>query len=133
MKTSSVDQIIIEIIEKEETHLTSQQIFERLRTHLPVVNRSTVYRSLDRLAENGRISISDMGMGASVYELVSNGMHHHLICQQCHQTILIPLEDVAKFFSKVELMSKYQITTNHLILYGICDACISKTRSDSMK
>jgi Fur family transcriptional regulator, ferric uptake regulator len=128
MKTSSVDQIIIEIIEKEENHLTSQQIYEKLRNHLPAVNRSTVYRSLERLAENGKVSISDMGMGASVYELVSNGIHHHLICQQCHQTILIPLEDVANFFSQVELMSRYQITTNHLILYGICDACISKNQ-----
>jgi Fur family ferric uptake transcriptional regulator len=128
MKTSSVDQIIIEIIEKEENHLTSQQIYEKLRNHLPAVNRSTVYRSLERLAEYGKVSISDMGMGASVYELVSNGIHHHLICQQCHQTILIPLEDVANFFSQVELMSRYQITTNHLILYGICDACISKNQ-----
>jgi Fur family ferric uptake transcriptional regulator len=128
MKTSSVDQKIIEMIEKEETHLTSQQIFERLKNHLPAVNRSTVYRSLDRLAENGKVSISDMGMGASVYELVSNGMHHHLICKQCHQTILIQQEDVLNFFSQVERKSQFKITTNHLILYGICNVCISKNQ-----
>lgn len=125
MKTSSVDQLILEMIGSEPAHFTSPQIYEKLKTQLPAVNRSTVYRSLERLAGNGKISVSDMGTGAFVYELVGNGMHHHLICQHCQQVIFIPSEDVENFFSRIEQKSRYKITTNHLILYGLCDACVS--------
>jgi Fur family transcriptional regulator, ferric uptake regulator len=123
MKTSSVDQIIIEILDHKQNHLTSQQVFEQIKTRLPAVNRSTVYRSLERLVNQGKISVSDMGTGSLVYELVGSGLHHHLVCQQCHHIIFIPNEDVAQLFTKIEHDNRYQITTNHLILYGICPEC----------
>ena len=127
MKTSSVDQLILEMLGIEQAHFTSQQIYEKLKTQLPAVNRSTVYRSLERLAGIGQVSVSDMGTGALVYELVGSGMHHHLICQQCQQIVYIPHDDVEKFFSWIEQKSRYKITTNHLILYGICETCFSSS------
>jgi Fur family transcriptional regulator, ferric uptake regulator len=125
MKTSSVDQIIIEILDHKQNHLTPQRVFEQIKSRLPAVNRSTVYRSLERLVNQGKISVSDMGTGSLVYELVGSGLHHHLVCQQCHHIIFIPNEAVAQLFSKIEQDNRYQITTNHLILYGICPDCQS--------
>ncbi|GAP20257.1 Fur family transcriptional regulator [Leptolinea tardivitalis] len=126
MKTSSVDQIIADLLGQKQYHYTSQQIFEQIRTRLPAVNRSTVYRSLDRLVSQGKVSISDIGTGSLVYELVGNGMHHHLVCQHCHQIITIPADEINPLFSKIEQESHFQIITNHLILYGICPGCQNK-------
>jgi Fur family transcriptional regulator, ferric uptake regulator len=123
MKTSSVDQIIIDLLDHKQNHFTSQQVFDQIKDRLPAVNRSTVYRSLERLVNLGKISVSDIGTGSLVYELVGNGLHHHLVCQQCHQIIYIPNEDVAMMFAKIEEESNFQIITNHLILYGICPVC----------
>lgn len=125
MKTSSVDQIIIDLLDSNLFHFTSQQIFDKIKDRLPAVNRSTVYRSLERLVNQGKISVSDIGTGALVYELIGNGLHHHLVCQHCHQIIVIPHEDVSQLFSKIEQESHFQIITNHLILYGICPICQS--------
>ncbi len=63
--------------------MTSLQMYEEIRGRLPAVNQSTVYRALERLARGGRISVSDMGTGAAVYELVEGSRHHHLVCQNC--------------------------------------------------
>ena len=38
MRASSVDQIIIETLSKEHSHLTSLQVFEEIRLRLPAVN-----------------------------------------------------------------------------------------------
>jgi Fur family transcriptional regulator, ferric uptake regulator len=125
MKTSSVDQIIIDFLSLKQHHFTSQQVFDQIKTRLPAVNRSTIYRSLERLVNQGKISVSDIGTGSLVYELVENTTHHHLVCQQCHQIITIPPEEVTKLFNTIEQNSHFQIITNHLILYGICSFCQS--------
>lgn len=123
MKTSSVDHIILELLNEKQYHFTSQEVFEHIKNRLPAVNRSTVYRSLDRLVDQGKLSVSDIGTGSLVYEWVGNGTHHHLICQHCHQVIQISNDDVAILFEKIEQASQFQIITNHLILYGICPIC----------
>lgn len=123
MKTSSVDQIIIELLNQNKHHWTSQQVFEQIKPRLPAVNQSTVYRSLERLVNLGKVSVSDIGTGSLVYELVGSGLHHHLVCQSCHQIINLSNIEVAEFFGKIEDESHYQIITNHLILYGICPEC----------
>lgn len=133
MRTSSVDQIIIEVLSQEHAHLTSLQIFEEIRGRLPAVNQSTVYRALERLTQRGKVSISDMGTGSAVYELVSDGRHHHLVCQVCGQTFTIGNEEVSKFFAKIQAQNQFEISTNHLILFGVCEECKQKaaSRADS--
>ncbi|MCE5208518.1 MAG: transcriptional repressor [Chloroflexi bacterium] len=123
MRTSSVEQIIIETLSKEHTHLTSLQVYEEIHNRLPALNQSTVYRALERLVNRGLVSISDMGNGSAVYELLNNGMHHHLVCQKCGQVITIGHEEVEAFFSIIQERYKYKIITNHLILFGICEKC----------
>jgi Fur family transcriptional regulator, ferric uptake regulator len=123
MRTSSVDLIILELLEKEDQHLTSQQIFEEIRGRLPAVNPSTVYRSLERLSGQGKISVSDMGFGAAVYERVSDGLHHHLVCVRCGHIHTIGHAEVNHFFEAVQQSHNFEIATNHLILFGSCEAC----------
>jgi Fur family transcriptional regulator, ferric uptake regulator len=123
MRASSVDQIIIETLSREHAHLTSLQVYEEIRGRLPAVNPSTVYRALERLVSYGKVSISDMGTGSAVFELLADGMHHHLVCQKCGQTFTIGHEEVRQFFETIEQKHHFQIITNHLILFGVCENC----------
>lgn len=123
MRTSSVDQVILETLARRQDHLTSLQIYEEIRGRLPAVNQSTVYRALERLAHAGRVSVSDLGTGAALYELVGGSLHHHLICQQCGRMFTLETGEVEAFFAEVENRSGYRILTNHLILFGLCPDC----------
>ncbi len=123
MRASSVDQIILETLSKEHAHLTSLQVFEEIRERLPAVNQSTVYRSLERLVNCGKVSISDIGTGSAVYELVADGLHHHLVCQKCGRMMTIGHEAVKEFFATVERENHFSVLTNHLILFGVCENC----------
>jgi Fur family ferric uptake transcriptional regulator len=123
MRASSVDQVIIQTLSKEHAHLTSLQIYDEIRHQLPAVNQSTVYRSLERLVSQGLVSVSDMGTGSAVYETVTDGIHHHLVCQKCGNVKTISHEDVAEFFSNIQQEFQFKVITNHLILFGICEEC----------
>ncbi|MDD2521750.1 MAG: transcriptional repressor [Anaerolineaceae bacterium] len=131
MRASSVEQIIIETLSKEHAHLTSQQVFEIIRKRLPAVNQSTVYRALTRLVDSGKVSVSDMGTKAVVYELLTDGLHHHLVCQKCRQIMTIGHEEVEDFFGDLQLKNHFQIVTNHLILFGICENCQVGTNTNT--
>ena len=134
MRASSVDKIILETLSKEHAHLTSHQVFEEIRERLPAVNQSTVYRALERLVLNGKVSVSDMGTGSAVYELLADGIHHHLVCQICGKVITIGHEEVKGFFTVIHQKNHFNIVTNHLILFGICEACqvISGTKNEEI-
>jgi Fur family ferric uptake transcriptional regulator len=123
MRASSAETIILETLEDNHSHLTAQEIYDQIRGRLPAVNRSTIYRALERLTQAGKVSVSDMGLGAAVYESVHNHNHHHLVCQNCHQVITIQDDEVANFFESIEQHYHFKINTNHLILFGTCPEC----------
>lgn len=123
MRTSSVDQIIIETLSNEHAHLTSLQVYEKIRERLPAVNQSTVYRALERLVSYGKVSVSDMGTGSAVFEILTDGLHHHLVCQKCGKVTTIGHEDVMDLFSKINEKKHFLIKTNHLVLFGLCENC----------
>jgi Fur family ferric uptake transcriptional regulator len=79
------------------------------------------------MALAGKISVSDMGTGAAVYEAVGRERHHHLVCQTCGQVQTLNDEAVSRLFSQLEQEYHFQMLTNHLVLFGRCQACTAKT------
>jgi len=125
VRTSSVDQKIIEVLSREHAHLTSLQVYEKIKEYLPAVNQSTVYRALERLVNNSKVSVSDMGTGSVVYEIMVDGRHHHLVCQKCGRVITMGDEQVQEFFSTIQARNRFSVVTNHLILFGVCANCLN--------
>lgn len=123
MRNSSADQLILETLERQKSHLTSHQIYEEVHLHLPAINPSTVYRALDRLVSLGKVTVSDMGLGAAVFELAGEKPHHHLVCQGCGYITLIADDQIAPLISNLETNYHFQIKTNHLVLFGLCEKC----------
>lgn len=131
MRASSVDHIILETLSHENAHLTSHQVYQLIRERLPAVNQSTVYRALERLARAGKVSISDMGTGAAVYELLAGGPHHHLVCQSCGHVVTIRHEEIRDMFAAIQDHNRFSIQTQHLVLFGICADCQGERSSQT--
>lgn len=123
MKTSSVEIAILDLLAENNHHLKAHEVYQRIHPRFQAVNPSTVYRALERLAYAGKISVSDMGTGASVYEKVTDGMHHHLVCQKCGQVRTINHKIVGPFFTEIKDAYSFIVTTNHLVLFGDCEQC----------
>ncbi len=114
--------LIFETLESNQAHMTAYQVFEAVKPHLPSLNISTVYRSLEYLTHKGLISVADVGAAMPIYEVVSN-THHHLVCQSCGDILLMDHDQVKDFFDHVSQAYKFTIQTNHLILFGLCEQC----------
>ncbi|PKO00545.1 MAG: transcriptional repressor [Chloroflexi bacterium HGW-Chloroflexi-4] len=123
MRNSSADQLILETLGVQKSHLTSHQIYEGVHLRLPALNPSTVYRALDRLVSQGKVTVSDMGLGAAVFELAGEKPHHHLVCQGCGYITMIADDQIAPLMETLEKNYHYKIKTNHLVLFGLCEQC----------
>jgi Fur family ferric uptake transcriptional regulator len=123
MKSSTVAQLILSLFDQGEDHLTAQEVYNHLKPRLPAVNPSTVYRALERLAVAGKVSVSDMGQGAAVYQAVQTSPHHHLVCQGCRSVVMLEDAIVAPFLQTVASHTRFRLITNHLVLFGYCTHC----------
>lgn len=122
-RATSTDVAILQALHPERKHLTSKQIHAAVRKRLPAISLVTVYRALERLARAGQVSISDMGTGAVVYARITESLHHHLICQDCGGIMTIEHAEVGRWFAALGRRHGFKVTTNHLVLFGLCAGC----------
>ncbi len=64
-------------------HATAEEIVRRVRTTLPDVSPSTIYRTLASLEEVGILCHAHLGHTASIYHVATAGLHQHLVCERC--------------------------------------------------
>jgi len=113
--------MILEEIEARHDHVTAEAVYDRLKTALPELSLSTVYRNLKTLADEGKVSVSDLGSGL-VYEAVAGTPHHHLVCLTCGRIQPLDHTVVKPLFNTIEELG-FRVATTHLCLYGYCDRC----------
>jgi Fur family ferric uptake transcriptional regulator len=126
MRSSSITNTIFKVLEEQEDHLTAKEIYEKVKVTLSAVDPSTVYRSLERMVHQGQVSVSDMGGPAVVYELVTRDPHHHLVCEKCGKKLTFKDGQISDFLGQVQKETGFRITTNHLVLFGVCPDCQKK-------
>jgi Fur family ferric uptake transcriptional regulator len=104
-------------------HLTAEEVFERVGPLAPAVNRSTVYRTLELFRDLGLITETDLGGGVRQYELFGGHRHHHLICRHCGGMLVFDDELVAPLRERVRERYGFDVTIDHLALFGWCAHC----------
>jgi Fur family ferric uptake transcriptional regulator len=128
-------QVILDVLSKEEKHLSAEDIFLKVHRIYPEIGLTTVYRTLNLLTQIGVVLKFDFGDGRARFELSAEPKkeihHHHLICTSCNRIIDYKdfVDEEVKLFKKTEklLSRKYDFEiTNHLInFYGLCEKCRS--------
>ena len=127
LKLTSARKAVLEFLQTTPLHHTATDIHERLVDRLPSLNLSTVYRSLDYLIAYRLVSVADIGRGSPVYEIISDHPHHHLVCLNCDHVFHLDGDIVDPLFRQIEEVENFEIHTNHLVLYGICESCQSES------
>lgn len=128
-------QAILDILAAEESHLSAEDIYTRIRKACPGIGLTTVYRTIDILNDMGLVHRLDFGDGRSRYELAEGPKkrhHHHLICTGCNKAINYTdfIEEEIKLLKETEkgLSKKYKfrITGHRIEFYGLCERCAGR-------
>lgn len=114
---------ILEIVNRENEHLTAEEIFLELKkTELKVV-LATIYNNLKSLLERGKIrKISVPGMPDRYDNTVK---HDHLVCKQCGTLSDYHFQDMTQ---DLERQMGTTIDSYELQIMYVCSDCKQKER-----
>jgi Fur family ferric uptake transcriptional regulator len=84
---------------------------------------STVYRTLEVLEELGLIRHAHLSDRAPTYHSVTDHVHFHLVCRNCHRVISVDPDVVAPFASRLREEQGFTIDVGHLAIFGECVEC----------
>jgi Fur family ferric uptake transcriptional regulator len=104
-------------------HLTADEVYCRIAGLSPVINRSTVYRTLELFRDLGVVSETDLGSGVRQFELLDQHRHHHLVCHECGAIIDIDDSMVEPLRRQALQRHGFAADIDHLALFGRCRTC----------
>lgn len=114
-------------------HLTAKDIISELnRCGIPV-GKATVYRSLQRLIEQGSVRKYNFGEGKSArFEYQPEPQNYHLKCAYCGALIHLKCNYIDKLPEHVYQEHGFALDAEQIMLVGRCSQCggINKTQGD---
>ncbi len=106
---------------------TAQQIHTQLVGQGDKLGLATVYRSLQGLAEDGRVDTLRSTEGEVLYRsCTSEHHHHHLVCRTCGFTEEIEQSQIESWVSAVAADHGFSDVEHSLELFGLCASCREK-------
>ncbi len=107
-------------------HITSEAIYERVRSDHPNIGYTTVYRTMKLLCEAGLASERHFEDGVTRYE-IAHEHHDHLVCLRCGKIIEFECQMIESTQIKIADRYGFLVLRHRHELYGHCSSCRAAT------
>ncbi len=126
--TKTADLISQFIRTKMDCGFTAGELSTYLKENGVSVNKTTVYRNLDKMTENGTLmkhksAVSDGFVYQSSEEENHCAEHIHFQCCKCGSIIHLSDEKTSEYLKSISEDLGIQINLNNSSLNGICNKC----------
>jgi len=106
---------------------SAQEIHEQLRRTGDGIGLTTVYRTLQNLADAGEVDVLRTGTGEAVYRRCTTAdHHHHLVCRSCGLTVEIDGPAVETWAQRVAEQHGFSELSHTAEIFGLCSSCSSQ-------
>ncbi len=125
-KTKQRESILECLRSNRDKHFTADDIVETLRTQGENVGRTTVYRYLDKLCDEGIVRKYVVADGGSAcFQLCSENCreHFHLMCVKCGRLIHTECSYLSGVGEHVKSKHGFTVDPGRTVLYGMCAEC----------
>jgi Fur family transcriptional regulator, ferric uptake regulator len=102
---------------------SAQDIHTLLKQRGETVGLTTVYRTLQALADSGEVDVLRTGDGEALYRRCSDGHHHHLVCRDCGRTVEVAGPTVERWADRVAADHGFSHVSHTLEIFGTCGSC----------
>lgn len=105
---------------------SAQDLHDILKHRGDSVGLTTVYRTLQSLADAGEIDVLRTGEGESVYRRCSGGgHHHHLVCRVCGKAVEVEGPAVERWAEAVATENGFVEVAHTMEIFGTCADCVA--------
>jgi len=121
--------VIYESLMSFSGHPSPEEVFERVRKHIPSISLATVYKTLHTFIESGLLRELSVHHGCLRID-TGRHPHHHAVCTQCKS--VFDLEESALQPAKLvgKVPKGFRVERMSVELHGLCRDCAkSKSRN----
>ncbi|MFR9799581.1 Fur family transcriptional regulator [Streptomyces sp. MS06] len=103
---------------------SAQDLHDMLKHKGDSVGLTTVYRTLQSLADAGEVDVLRTADGESVYRRCSTGEHHHhLVCRGCGKAVEVEGPAVERWAEGVAAEHGFVNVAHTVEIFGTCADC----------
>ena len=123
-RTTRQREAIARALEANDRFRSAQELHDDLRRAGDRVGLTTVYRELQKLADEGEIDALTNPAGETIYRRCrSRHHHHHLVCRSCGRSVEVPGAEVEEWARRTAAGHGFRSVSHVAELYGLCAGC----------
>lgn len=123
LRTTRQRTAVTRLLDDIDDFRSAQEIHEQLRRSGEGIGLTTVYRTLQTLADAGEIDMLRTDTGEAVYRRCSAHHHHHLVCRHCGRTVEVEGPTVELWAEKVATEHAFTDISHTVEIFGTCSPC----------
>lgn len=114
--------LVFEAVNTLKCHATADEIYDAIVKQNPTISRATVYRNLNRLAQEGQIRKVSLPGGADRFDHRC-GEHYHARCERCGRIFDVDMAPLTDLEKRIADAHGFQFTGHDIVFHGICPNC----------
>ena len=114
---------IISWITARSAPFSAEDLVEAMGARHEGIGRSTVYRTVDWLRADGWLGGVGGEAGEHTYARTLPGHHHHAVCTQCGQTLVVSGCAVVEALGQTLAEQGFMVSGHTLEIFGTCANC----------
>jgi Fe2+ or Zn2+ uptake regulation protein len=120
--------VILKELRRLNNHPSADELYERVRTHLPRISLGTVYRNLEILTELGEIQTLELSGSLKRFDGIPK-KHYHIRCVNCGRVDDAPIAPLNQIEDELYGATVYTIIGHRLEFTGLCPNCSKVSNS----
>ena len=113
--------------ERDMKHFSVDEVVFEMQDRGEKIGRSTVYRYLELLAEQGSVRKYQNAQGVTQYQHVADGArcgdHFHMMCSRCGNLMHVDCRLMGMLSAHLMADHGFQLDPRETILVGVCEKC----------
>jgi Fur family transcriptional regulator, ferric uptake regulator len=114
---------IAALLDEVDSFHSAQTIHAMLRDRGERLGLTTVYRTLQALADAGEVDVMRPPSGEYLYRRCGRGHHHHLVCRSCGTAVEVDGPAVESWADRVAAEHGFTEVSHTLEIFGSCRVC----------
>jgi Fur family ferric uptake transcriptional regulator len=129
LKHTKQREAILDVFLEAKGHITSEDLYQAVRSRHAQIGYTTVYRTMKLLCEAGLAHEHNFD-GTARYE-IAHEHHDHLVCTRCGKIIEFECEMIESAQNRIAASYGFRVLRHRHELYGHCAECQTSRHSDS--
>jgi Fur family ferric uptake transcriptional regulator len=128
LKHTKQREAILEVFLGVQGHITSEDLYQRVREKHPQIGYTTVYRTMKLLCEAGLASERHFDDGVTRFE-IEQEHHDHLVCTRCGKIVEFECDMIEQAQQDIVKRYGFRLLRHRHELYGHCPECQKRERN----